>query len=107
MMILASALLDCVAVAAIAWLVRRWGHDRAAALEAQRATLERLRVDLAELVGEAERRAHELEAALAARERRLRTLLAETGRVEVEMTAPPRLAIDPAEARLLRNLQDG
>ena len=73
----------------------------------QRTTLERLRVDLAELVGDAERRTHELETALAARERRLRTLVAETGRVEVELTAPPRLAIDPAEARLLRNLQDG
>src|SRR5439155_27123959 len=95
-MILASAVLDCVAVATIAWLVRRGGRDREAALEAQRTTLERLRFDLAELVGDAGRRAHELETALAARERRLRTLVAETGRVEVELTAPPRLAIDPA-----------
>jgi hypothetical protein len=100
-----------VAVAGIAWLLRRSGRERDAALDAQRAALERLRGDLAELVSDAEARARALEETLGARERRLRALVAESGRLEAardaapRVEAPPRLRIDPAEARLLRDLE--
>jgi len=98
----ASAVVDCVAVGAIGWIVRRSAREREAALDDQRATLERLRADLAGLVTDAERRARELETAVEARERRLRVLVAESGGVEACTPPPPR--IDPAEARLLRDL---
>ena len=103
-MILASAVIDGVAVAAIAWLLGRDRRLRDAALVVQQATLDRLRGDLAALVADAERRGQELEAALGARERRLRAALADTARSAEEPPAP-RLAIDPAEARLVRSLR--
>src|SRR6266446_2916823 len=67
-LLVASAVLDCGAVAAIGWLLKRSAR-------------------------EAEERTRGLAAALDARERRLRVLIAETGRA------------DPAEARLLRDLE--
>jgi hypothetical protein len=95
------------------------------ALAAQRATLERLRAGLAELVSDAEQRAHQLESALGAREERLRALLDEISRAESAPRAASRPAggrpakpaaradelpparqtgFDPAEDRLLREL---
>jgi hypothetical protein len=96
-LLLASAVIDCAAVAGMGWLLRRTGHARTTALAAERAILERLRVDLVQLVSEAGHQARALEESLGAREARLRALMAET-------SAPPRLRIDAAEARLLRDL---
>ncbi len=73
-LLVASALLDCVAVAGIGWLLKR-------------------SEDLARLVSHAEERTRGLAAALDARERRLRVLIAQTERA------------NPAEARLLRDLE--
>src|SRR5213592_3111640 len=49
----ASAVLDCGAVAGIGWLLRRSARERDAALGAERVALERLREDLAQLVSDA------------------------------------------------------
>ena len=103
----ASAVLDCGAVAAIGWLLRRSARERDATREAERAALERLREDLAQLVCDAEKRSRGLGAALDAREKRLRALVAETGRLEAARPAPApsHERPDPAEARLLRDLE--
>jgi len=133
-LILASTAIDISAVAILAWLVLRSGRERDASLGVQRAALETLRAHLAELVADAERRAQALEETLGAREKRLRALLAELGRAEggartgakaerplerplerpAAAAARPRsafadlarsLGTDPAEARLLRDLE--
>jgi hypothetical protein len=112
-MLLASTLIDCAALAALAWVVWRAGREREASLGAQRAALETLRADLGELVADAESRARELEAALASREERLRDLLLEIAHVQATAqdraaaaaTADEPASIDPAEARLLRDLE--
>jgi hypothetical protein len=117
--------LDVLLVAGLAAIVVLSGRMRNRALAAQRATLERLRAGLAELVSDAEQRAHELESALGAREERLRALLEEIARVESAAWAPARpqpgraakpaaaaddppparqTSFDPAEDRLLREL---
>ena len=86
-LLLASAVLDCAAVAAIAWFVRRAGHDHDAVLALHWRTLDRLRAELVGLVHAAEERGRALTAALDAREQRAH------------------LGVDPAEARLLRDLE--
>jgi len=108
-LVLASAVLDCVAVAVIAWFVRRAGRERDAALGMQRGTLDRLRAEMLELVRAAEERGQALAAALDAREERLQALLG--GEAPFGAGGParpaslPRLGIDPAEARLRRDLE--
>jgi len=92
-LLVASAVLDCGAVAGIGLLLKRSARERDTTLAAQRAALAHLREDVAQLVRDAEERTRGLAAALDARERRLRALIAETGRA------------DPAEARLLRDLE--
>ena len=92
-LLLASAVLDCGAVAGIGLLLKRSARERDTTLAAQRAALERLCEDVVQLVRDAEKRTRGLAAALDARERRLRALIAETGRT------------DPVEARLLRDLE--
>jgi len=106
-LLVASAVLDCGAVAGIGWLFRRSARERDATREAERAALERLREDLAQLVCDAEKRSRGLAAALDAREKRLRALVAETGRLEAARPAPApsHERPDPAEARLLRDLE--
>jgi|SRR6185295_3047144 len=117
--------LDVLLVTGLAAIVLLSGRMRNRSLAAQRATLERLRAGLAELVSDAEQRAHELEGALGAREQRLRALLDEISRVESAACPPSRPAgarptkpatqadavpparqtsFDPAEDRLLREL---
>ena len=114
--------IDVLLVGGLAAIVLLSGRMRGRALAAQQATLERLRAGLAELVSDAEHRAHDLEGALGAREERLRALLDEIARVEsaaraparpqpgraakVADDAPParRTGFDPAEDRLLREL---
>jgi hypothetical protein len=137
--LVASTVLDLAAVAGLGWLVVRGGRERDAALAEQRAALEALRTDLAELLADAERRAHALEESLAGREQSLRGLLVNVGKVEEKRSAakrtpaPPKpappsaeprprpaglealrgdlaqvarkLNVDPAEARLLRDLE--
>jgi hypothetical protein len=121
-LMLASTAIDVAAVLLLGFLVLRSGRVRDDALADQRATLETLRGDLAHLISEAEERTQVLDDALASRERRLRGLLAEMGRYETGRPAPrerdereservgERTAaragsrLDPAEARLLRDL---
>jgi hypothetical protein len=136
-LMVASTVIDVVAVGALAWLVLRTGRARKDAFTEQRATLEALRGDIAQLVADAEQRAIALDNRLGARERRLRALLDESARIEggdapggdlridrgAEWAAEigvdrPRPAApvrapaagaaaartDPAEARLLRDL---
>jgi hypothetical protein len=112
-LLLVSTAIDCAAVAALGWIVWRAGVEREASLGVQRATLETLRADLAELVADAEGRARELDTALGSREDRLRALLVEVAEVEAAhpehergaTEAAERGAVDPAEARLLRDLE--
>ncbi len=108
--------IDVTAVAVLGWFVWRSGRDRDLVLEVQRAALEALRADLAQLIGDAEQRGRALEEALGTREQRLRALLADIARSEARPRpveeprerlagAADRLGVDPAEARLVRDLQ--
>src|SRR6266566_4270335 len=108
-LLVASAVLDCGAVAGIGWLLKRSARERDTTLAAQRATLARLREDLAQLVRDTEERTRGLAAALDVRERRLRALVADTAaRGPAPARNPARSAggttswagMDPAEARL-------
>jgi hypothetical protein len=113
-LLLVSTVIDVGAVAGLAWLMLRSRRDRDASLGLHQATLDGLRADLSQLVLEAERRAQGLEQMLAGRERALRELIDELARVErrhESRHAPrerdERRGADPAEARLLRDLQLG
>jgi len=97
-LLLATTLLDLVAIVALCWFLRRTDHERDVALEEGRAALERLRGDLADLVREAEERARALEATIEGRGATSRPA------AERELLAR-RLGTDPAEARLLRDLE--
>ena len=98
-----TTLVDVVVVGVLGWLVLRAERSRAAGLAEQQAVLVRLRVELAELVGDAERRTHALDHALAMREATLRVLLqASSDAAEAAGDAPD---VDPAEVRLLRDLE--
>jgi len=99
LLLLVSTVLDLAAVAALGWFLRRTDRERDAALEEGRAALERLRGDLAELVRDAEERARALEERVAERAAR-----APRPPGEREILAR-RLGVDPAEARLLRDLE--
>jgi hypothetical protein len=95
MVMLAAIVVDAAAVAALLWCLRRSARERELGLALQRETLERLRADIAQLVGDAEARTRDLDDALARRETRLRELLA---------TGGPAERPDHAEARLRRQL---
>jgi len=134
--LLVSTVVDAVAIAVLVGLVRRAGRVRDTARAAQREALETLRGDLATLVADAEERTQALEESLGRREKSLTALLARLERVERRHDAPrpaatpaggalPELArrlglrgkrsdelpaadiVDPAEARLLRDLEVG
>src|SRR5438445_811126 len=135
--LLVSTVVDVAAIAVLVWLVRRAGRVRDAARAAQREALENLRRDLATLLADAEERAQALEESLGRRERSLGALLTRLERAERRTdAAPPRPAatasgalpelarrlglrgkrgseaaapdgLDPAEARLLRDLEVG
>ena len=133
--LLASTAVDLVAIAVLVSLVRRAGRVRDAARAAQREALETLRGDLATLVADAEERTRALEESLGRRERSLSALLTKLERAEKRVDPAPsrpaatppsgglpelarRLGIrgkrgsetpaeDPAEARLLRDLEIG
>jgi cell division septum initiation protein DivIVA len=106
LLLFTATAIDLAAVASVAWLVGRAGREDEARLEAHTATLDRLRADIAALVDDAEQRGHALEQALGARESRLRALLADVTRAESapRPRAPKARRTDPAEARLLRDL---
>ena len=91
----ASTLVDVIALVA-AW--RLFG----ATGRRQGAALERLRGEIAALVEDAEQRGRALEEALGGHEARLRALLKDAAKVEEAKRPRPR---DPAEARLLRDLE--
>jgi hypothetical protein len=125
-LLLATTIVDLIAVAGLAWLVVRSGRDREIASADQRMALERLRNELATLLDDAEERARSLERMLGAREQSLRALMIDLGRNEpapvrpAASTAPERPAssplvrpfapaaestpLDPAELRLRREL---
>ncbi len=92
-----TTIVDCLAVLALAWLVRRGRRAHELVAAEQQATLERLRAELADLVADAERRAAALDESLARREAALREL--------VRAAEPMRPMIDPAEVRLRRDLE--
>ncbi len=92
----AATLVELVALGALTYLLGRARAERRAA----EGAVEALRADLGRLLEEAESRARALEDALAARETSLRALLA---RVEGGSRRREE-ADDPAEARLLRDL---
>jgi len=100
-----ATVIDVGAVGVLAWLVGRSGRLRDRMLADQRATLAALRGDLGHLLEDAERRARALEQRLGVREQSLRGLMADPGRAGSGTEALPRLGIDPAEARLLRDLE--
>jgi len=114
-LMLISTVVELGAAGLLAWLVLRSARERETTLGLHRATLESLRADLSQLVREAECRAQGLEDTLADRELKLRALLDEIARVERPAPAPAvrrplraydeERADDPAEARLLRDLQ--
>jgi len=96
----ASTLIDVAAIVIGWWIVRAAARQHAAASEA----VARLRGDLGRLVADAEERGAALEASLGVREKTLRALLKEAGK----LTDTPRAArpsADAAEARLLRDLE--
>jgi hypothetical protein len=130
-LLLASTVVDLLALVALAWVVMRSGRGGAKAAARQRDALERLHASLAALIADAERRARALEEALGEREDSLRVLLADLARAEgrhplpshdsrpggaggvtpltrldeVLAGEPRRRGADPAEARLLRDLE--
>ena len=98
LLLLVSTVLDLAAVAALCWFLSRTDRERDVALEQGRAALERLRGDLAQLVSDAEERALALEERFGAR-----PAASPQPTSERDMLAR-RLGVDPAEARLLRDL---
>jgi hypothetical protein len=129
-LLLATTIVDLIAVAGLAWLVVRSGRDREIASADQRMALERLRNELATLLDDAEERARSLERMLGAREQSLRAMMIDLGRSEAApearrpAPAPERpvaapftrpfapaaettataAAVDPAELRLRREI---
>ena len=99
LLLLVSTLLDLAAVLALCWFLRRTDRERDVAFEEGRAALERLRGDLAQLVSDADERARGLEERSGARSATAPPMATS----EREMLAR-RLGVDPAEARLLRDL---
>ena len=99
-----TTLVDALAVAALVWMVRRTERTQALLLAEQEAALARLRGELADLVADAERRARALDQALAMREATLRVLVQTSARPD-ERAGEGSLSIDPAEVRLLRDLE--
>jgi hypothetical protein len=100
-LLLATTVVDLIAVAGLAWLVVRSGRDREIASADQRMALERLRNELATLLDDAEERARSLERMLGAREQSLRALMIDLGRNEsaAEVRRPAPASERPAPDR--------
>jgi len=119
--VLASTVTDLVAVALLAWIVARSARERDASLVDQRRALGELKADLAQLLEDAQMRAQAIAETLSARERSLRAAAEADapGRSAASQKRQPataplvraltpedlRGAADPAEARLLRDLE--
>jgi hypothetical protein len=103
LVLLLTTVVDGLAVAALVWLVRRTERTQALVLAEQQAALVRLRGELADLVTDAERRTRALDQALAMREATLRVLVQTSARPEEMAGEAP--SVDPAEVRLLRDLE--
>ena len=119
--VLASTVVDLVAVAVLAWIVARSARERDASLVDQRRALGELKADLAQLLEDAETRAQVIAETLSAREKSLRAAAdgEPRGRSASSQNRQPatpplvraltpedlRVAADPAEARLLRDLE--
>jgi hypothetical protein len=98
-----TTLVDAALVGAFVWLVRRADRSQVAGLTAQRAAMARLRVEVAALLADAERRTRELDHVLAMREATLRVLVQTSAQPDEPMAGAP--APSPAEVRLLRELE--
>ncbi len=118
--LMATTVVDLVAVAGLAWVVMRGGREREVASAEQRATLGQLREEIALLLADAEARARALEETLGARERSLRALVRDMNRAESPAAESPARpfsraftpaadddapGVDPAEIRLRRELE--
>jgi hypothetical protein len=122
---LISTIADLSAVAVLAWLLLRGARVHEGSVVVQREALATLRDDITRLLSDAEQRSEVLETALRSRERSLRVLVAEAGRIEgrqdrqpageipvMPLTRPAAASarrrtaaqVDPAEERLLREL---
>ena len=102
LLVLIAAAVDGLVVGVLAWLLRRTERTQALAQVESQAVLARLRAELADLVADAERRTRALDEALAMREATLRVLL-QTAAAPRETRETP--SVDPAEVRLLRDLE--
>jgi hypothetical protein len=102
LVILAAAVVDVLVIGVLAWLLRRTERTQALAHAESEAVLARLRAELADLVADAERRTRALDEALAMREATLRVLLQTAAAPREAHEAP---SVDPAEVRLLRDLE--
>jgi hypothetical protein len=102
-LVLLATLIDVGVVATLAWLVRRTARAQARSLAEQQAILARVRGELADLIRDAERRTRALDQALAMREATLRVLLQTAAPGEEADAGAP--GVDPAEVRLLRDLE--
>jgi len=119
--VLASTVVDLLAVAMLAWIVARSARERDASLVDQRRALTELKADLAQLLADAETRAQAIAETLSARERSLRVAAEADAAIRpasgqrrqpapaplVRALTPDELrgGADPAEARLLRDLE--
>jgi hypothetical protein len=95
------AVVDVLVVGVLAWWLRRAERTQTLAQAESQAVLARLRAELGDLVADAERRTRALDEALAMREATLRVLLQTAAPCESRETP----SVDPAEVRLLRELE--
>jgi hypothetical protein len=102
-LVVAVAAVDVLVVGTLAWLLRRTERRQALAQAEGEAVLVRLRGELADLVADAERRTRALDEALAMREATLRVLLQTSAAPRAGGREPS--SVDPAEVRLLRDLE--
>lgn len=102
-LVLAAATFDVLVVGVLAWLLRRTERRQVLAQAESEAVLMRLRGELADLVADAERRTRALDEALATREATLRVLLQTAAAPRAPSRDPS--SVDPAEVRLLRDLE--
>ena len=101
-LVLAAAVVDVLVVGVLAWLLRRTERRQVFAQAESEALLARLRGELADLIADAERRTRALDEALATREATLRVLLQTAAAPREGARETP--TVDPAEVRLLRDL---
>jgi hypothetical protein len=101
LLLLAAAAVDVLVVGVLAWCLRRTERTQTLVQAESQAVLARLRSELTDLVADAERRTRALDEALAMREATLRVLVQAAAPRDSRETP----SVDPAEVRLLRDLE--